>query len=475
MSGSPAAGAAARLRGTSVVVAGAGLAGLAAAWRLQSWGCDVTVLEARERIGGRVWTIRDGFAHGQHAEAGADMIDAGQATIRTLVHDLGLETVPILRDGFASYRLDEDGVRRIRRDVRGWQELARRLHDEIDAHRMAELRWQGPIARAIAQRSIATWLDDVGAGTALRSLATSLRGFFVADPDELSLLVLVDLLAQADGPGDGGLHRITGGNDQLPAALAAKLTVRLGHVVRAVRADGTRLRVAWEDANGTAGESFADHVVLALPATTLRAVEIKPALPERQREAIDSLRYGDATKGSLQLARAFWREEGRPRAVGSDMPHGAVWDANEEQGGPAGILTLLAGGRASDALSRRIADDGWDAVRDDLAWLGAGETRVAGAHVVRWEDEPWSRGGYAAFDAGFDPELRAWLARPHGRIVFAGEHTSERWQGYMNGAVESGLRAAHEIVATRGHATPRPTRRSRAGPHSPRSLRSAAR
>lgn len=444
------AGAPARLRGTSVVVAGAGLAGLAAAWRLHAWGCDVTVLEARERIGGRVWTMRDGFAGGQHAEAGADMIDAGQTTIRALVHDLGLETVPILREGFASYRIDDDGARRIRRDVRGWRELARRLHDEVDAHRMAELRWDGPIARAIARRSIATWLDDVGAGAGLRSLATSLRGFFAADPDELSLLVLVDLLAQPDGPGDGGLHRIAGGNDQLPAALAAGLTVRTAHVLRAVRADGARLRVGWTDGCGTAGESSADHVVLALPATTLSAVEIAPELPERQRTAIASLRYGAATKASLQLARAFWRAEGGPRAVGSDMPHGAVWDANEEQGGPAGILTLLAGGRASAALSRRIAEDGWDAVRDDLAWLGSGATRVAGAHVVRWEDEPWSRGGYAAFDASFDPELRAWLARPHGRIVFAGEHTSKRWQGYMNRAVESGLRAAHEIAALAG-------------------------
>lgn len=433
-----------RLRGTSAIVAGAGLAGLAAAWQLRAWGCAVTVFEARERIGGRVWTIRDGLAGAQHAEAGADLIDEGQATIRDLARRLGLETVRILSSGFASYRLDDDGARRIRRGARGWDELYHRLRDEIAAHRLADRSWEGPIARAIARRSVAAWLDEVDAGTGLRSLAASLRGFYAADPDQLSLLVLVDQLAQDDV--QDGLHRIAGGNDQLATALAADLPIHREHVVRAVRQDDARVRVSWQDARGRAGESVADFAVLALPATTLRDVVFAPALPDRQRDAITTLRYGAATKASLQFERRFWQDGGRPSAVGSDLPHGAVWDANEEQPGPYGILTLLAGGRSSAALSGRLADGGADAVRDDLRWLGADEARVTGLHVARWEDDPWSRGAYAAFDAGFAPELRRWLRVPHGRAFFAGEHTSERWQGYMNGAVESGLRAAHEIA-----------------------------
>ena len=217
--------------------------------------------------------------------------------------------------------------------------------------------------------------------------------------------------------------------------------------MRGVRCSGARVHVSWQDAAGRSGESSADFAVLALPATTLRDVAFAPALPDLQGEAIRALRYGAATKASLQFERAFWREQGRPCAVGSDMPHGALWDANEQQPGPRGILTLLAGGGASAALSRRIAEDGVDALREDLRWLGADEARIVASHVVRWEDEPWTRGGYAAFDAGFAPELRAWLSRPHERVLFAGEHTSVRWQGYMNGALESGLRAAHEVAA----------------------------
>lgn len=438
-------GASERLRGQRVVVAGAGLAGLAAAAQLRAWGCVVTLLEARDRVGGRVWTVRDGFAGGQHAEAGADLIDEGQTTIRTLARELGLEVVPILRDGFASYREDDAGERCVRRGARSWGELGRRLRNEIAAHRLAERRWEGPVARALARRSVAQWLDDVGAGRGLRAMATSLRGFYAADPEDLALLVLVDQLAQ-DDVGDG-LYRIAGGNDQLATGLARGLEPRFGHVVRRVARDARGVRVAWEDAGGRRGEVDADFAVLAIPTTTLRDLVFEPALPERQATAIRALRYGPATKASVQFDDRFWRRDGRPSAAGSDMPHGAVWDANEQQPGPFGILTLLAGGSASDALSQRIASAGADGLRDDLAWLGAREARVVGLHVARWEHERWSGGAYAAFDAGFDPELRAWLRRPCERIVFAGEHTSERWQGYMNGALESGLRAAHEIAS----------------------------
>lgn len=438
-----------RLCGSSAIVAGAGLAGLAAAWQLRAWGCTVRVLEARERIGGRVWTVRDGFVEGQHAEAGADLIDEDQHTIRAFADRFGLTTVRILKDGFAAYRLDDDGVRALRRGPRGWEELYRRLADDVRAYRDAGRDWTSPAAAQIGRRSLAQWLDDVGGGPALRSMLTSLRGFFVADPEDLSVLALVDQLSHG---GADGLYRLADGNDGLPVALARRVPVELGHAVRVVRDDGARVTVAFTDRRGRSGEASADFVVLALPTPLLRDVALLPALPERQAEAIARLRHGPATKASLQFERRFWREHGRPSAVGSDMPHGAVWDANEQQPGSAGILTLLAGGGASALLSRRLAEDGVDAVRRDLAWLGAEEAAVVGRHVVRWEDERWSRGAYAAFDAGFAPALRPWLARPHGRIAFAGEHTSLRWQGYMNGALESGLRAARDVAVLAGRA-----------------------
>jgi monoamine oxidase len=190
-----------------------------------------------------------------------------------------------------------------------------------------------------------------------------------------------------------------------------------------------------------------DYVVLTLPASVLRRVPITPALPAQQHDAIARLKYGRATKTLLQFSSRFWRAVGRPRAFGSDLPFGAVWDGNEEQRGRTGILSLLAGGSASDATQALVAKDGMRALASQLDWLGSSGVELRQSRQVVWETDPWARGGYAYFDPAFDPALRQWLARPFGRLFFAGEHTSFRWQGYMNGAVESGRRAAAEIEA----------------------------
>ena len=153
---------------------------------------------------------------------------------------------------------------------------------------------------------------------------------------------------------------------------------------------------------------------MALPATTLRRVPITPALPAQQHDAIARLNYGRATKTLVQFSRRFWRVPGRPSAFGSALPFGAVWDANEEQRGRAGILSLLAGGGASDQSQTILARDGARGFADALDWLGSERAEILGSRQIVWEHDPLARGGYAYFDPAFDPSLRAWLARPAG-------------------------------------------------------------
>jgi monoamine oxidase len=443
-----------------VLVAGAGLAGLTAAYDLAAMGAAVTVIEARDRLGGRVWTIRDGFADRQHAEAGGDMIDESQHEIRQLADALGLKLSRILRGGFGYVRAGPAGAtgsaaqpRLVTRGVvHGWDQLARRLGGLAERYRLAERRWDSPIAADLARRSVAQWLDDERADADLRATATGLRGFFLADPEELSLLALVDQFAGNDQPGSGApgaMFRITGGNDRLAAALAARLDgrIQLGTELVAVSVRGRAVHATLKHGRMSA-PLISDYLVLALPASVLRRVPITPALPAHQHEAIASLKYGRATKTLLQFSRRFWRAPGRPRAFGSPLPCGAIWEGNEEQTGRAGILTLLAGGSASDQTQAAVAKDGIGRFADGLAWLGADRAEFGASRQVVWESDPLARGGYAFFDPSFDPALREWLARPAGRLFFAGEHTSIRWQGYMNGAVESGRRAAAEIAAT---------------------------
>jgi monoamine oxidase len=438
------------LHGVSVLVAGAGLAGLSAAYDLLALGATVTVADARDRVGGRVWTIRDGFAEGQHAEAGGDMIDGDQHEIRELSTALGLKLTRILRGGFGYVRADNTGKPKIAAQTaaRGWGRLAEALQPLTRLYKLAERRWDSPITADLGRRSVSSWLNEIKADGELRATMTGLRGFFLADPDELSLVALIDEFSESDSPAYGQMYRIEGGNDRLPAALAAALgdRVQLNTEVVALSHRGSTVRVSVKTGRALA-QINCDYAVLAVPATLLRRMPITPALPAQQHDAISRLKYGHGTKTLLQFSTRFWRATGRPRAFGSPLPFGAVWEGNEEQRGRAGILALLAGGNASDATQAIVAKYGPRGLVDALDWLGARDAELLTSRQIVWEQDPFARGGYAYFDPTFDPALRPWLARPAGRLFFAGEHTSIKWQGYMNGAVESGRRAAAEVAS----------------------------
>ena len=432
-----------------VVVAGAGLAGLTAARQLEALGAEVIVVDARDRVGGRVHTLRHGFAEGQHAEAGADLIEGEQEALLQLAKELNLEPVKILRGGWGFYGTSKSGARKVRRAVDTFERAAERLQPEIAAYKGAESRWDSAVAQLLARESVASWIARARVDRELAAGVRGLRGFFLADAEDLSLLPLVDQFASGEMPGAGRMYRLRNGNDALPAAMAQALRGRilLNTVVRRLSQTSTGVRVAIDD--GRLHEVRADYAIVAMPASTAKDVRFSPALADAQRRAITTLRYGNATRIVLQFESRFWKRLGRPLAYGSDRPTGAVWDGNEQQSRKPGILSLLAGGNASREVRSIVAKGGWNGLIRHLTWLGRPSGLLAAASYT-WERDRWAKGGYAVFDPGFDPALRSWLARPHGRVVFAGEHTSMKWQGYMNGAVESGRRAAIEVAAMAG-------------------------
>jgi monoamine oxidase len=329
--------------------------------------------------------------------------------------------------------------------------MGRHIAPLIRDYKLAEQRWDSAIARRLARQSVDAWLRSHRLPAWLRDRYRGLRGLFLADPEDLSLLALVDFLAADPWSGQpDGMLRIASGNDRLATVLAERLRARveLGAVLRRVTQTRNRVVATIESARGMA-EWRGDYLVSALPASTLRGVAFAPALPDVQATAIRALRYGAATRMLLQFDRRFWTRRVRPLAFASSAPFGAIWDGNQHQRGRAGILSLLAGGSASRELAAIAAREGAAGVVQRLTWLGR-PSSLLHSRVIRWDRDPWAGGGYAYFDPAFDPRWRDVLAHPAGRIVFAGEHTSVRWQGYMNGAIQSGQRAAAEIAAMHG-------------------------
>ena len=435
------------LKGARVLVCGGGLAGLAAARGLIDRGADVHVLDARNRLGGRVWTVRDDGFDRIPLEAGGEFIDGEHAEIRKLISELGLQLQVILREGFG-LALDLRGRVQLFKGQRPiWNEFKQVLSKEAAAFRAAGCDWSSTAASLIGRHSLAAALRARQASDEVLAMAQGLRGFYLADADQLSALSAVELSMQPTDPGHVTLARIKGGNDRLVDKLAARkgLRISLQLDVKRVEHDARGVIVRAADRAGKLSEIKADYLVMAAPPPIVRELDFAPALPAMLRQALKALTSGPATKAHLLFDRSWWRQKGHPQAWGSNLDTGAVWEAS---GAKPGVLTLLAGGRASKAFRDLLEEGGPQRLARRLSWLGEpGEVRDF--RSTTWELDRHARGGYAVFGPGFRPEWRSELSRAVGRIAFAGDHTSRNWQGYMNGAVESGARAARDIETMR--------------------------
>jgi monoamine oxidase len=450
-----------------VIVVGAGLAGLCAAYQLAQAGHDVLVLEAQRRAGGRVETLRD-FAEDLCGEAGATRIPDNHAFTLKYVKAFGLELDPFLPPGATVYHLrgrrlvvrpgdrpewpqaltpDERALGLTGMMEKAYGSLLSRIGDAASPDWTAPedlrsddgitftdlLRRQGLSEEAIDLRRAATggW-DDTVVGdhdSALRRLRT------------LAL----------ESPG-ASYYSIRGGNDRLPRAFALRLADRIRYgcpVVRIERGRDAALRVVWTEPGGPQSLA-ADRVVVAVPFTLLRRMEIVPQFSPEKTRAIQELGYGSATKVFLQTRTRFWAERGESGFGYTDLGgYLQVWALGHRQAGPRGLLAAYAkfsGARALDALDeeRRIAAaaEAASKVHPDLP------RHLEGGRSKSWDQDPWARGAFAILRPGDVARLEPHVARAEGGVHFAGEHTSPWLGGWMHSALESGERAAREVNGT---------------------------
>lgn len=454
-----------------LVIVGAGVAGLTAGWRLHQAGLPLRILEAQERVGGRMYSIRDHFPDGQVAELGGELIDTGHVHLRALVRELGLELDDLHAIETAEPELWHFRGRTITEAelVSAWGPVAARVEADLAALALPDdwpwITWDAPAgAETLDRLSLAAWLADTEMEGWFREvLDLGFTSQFGREADEQSALNLHTLIDPDPGvfdiygESDERFH-IRGGNDQVPRELGRRLApvIELGTRLESVR-QGPDGRYVLSVRQGAASREIrADHVVLALPFTLLREVELDVELPAVKRRAIAELGYGRNAKLMMGFSGRPWRDpHGYAGTVVSDLPFQVTWETSRAQGGASGILTNFTGGRAAD----RVGEGDTEArAREIVAALETLFPGTQAAHdpalAVRfhWPTHPWTRGSYACYLPGQWTTLAGAEGMPVGRLHFAGEHTSLDAQGYMEGGCESGDRVAAEVLAALGRA-----------------------
>lgn len=450
-----------------IVIFGAGIAGLTAAYRLKQAGVAVRVFEAGNRAGGRIFSLRDHFAEGQVAELGGELIDTNHTAIRALAREF---TIPL--DDFSADDPDLSrdvwffgGQRRAEKEVvEAFRPIAARIEAELSTiGGDGDVTYRSPNGgERLDRMSVAEWLDSAGATGWVRDLLdVGYTTEYGLETDRQSALNLLLMIAPDPDPftiygeSDERFHA-RGGNDSIPRALASRLEseIETGAALEAVRerSDGS---FACEVRRGAASrEVSADYIVLAIPFTLLRSVRIAVALPPAKRQAIEELGYGTNAKLMAGFSERVWRtKHGSNGSVLTDLPFQSTWETSRMQPGAAGILTNFTGGEHGVALGRGSAGKQAERFVADLERIYPGATsKRAGMKEARfhWPSYPFTKGSYACYLPGQWTGLRGAEGERVGGLLFAGEHCSLAAQGFMEGGCETGEAVAREILSDFG-------------------------
>lgn len=452
-----------------VAIVGAGAAGLTVAYRLSQAGRPAILYEASNRLGGRMFTRRNFNEDGQFCELGGELVDSNHAALRRLAREVDVAIDRLAPENDPGQDLYHIGRRLYaqddmldRRGHGAFREAARRIGADRAALLDADENWTER-ARELDRTSLAAYLAslrDVARPWVLTLLDLAYHGEYGAPTDQQSALNFVDFVGVELSGGfkmfgeSDEIARIRGGSSTLIDALAAKLgpPVALAprHALTGLARIEGGVRLAFDSPEGPI-EREHDAVVLALPFTRLRAVRglDELGLGEPKLNAIRNLGYGDNAKIMVSTRARPWKAEARefPKPSNgtfySDSGMQCVWETSRGQDGARGILTNFLAGVQDESQFAKLAA-GLQAIAPDIA----DSLDISKRAVMFWARQPHALGSYACAKVGQYTTLLEHCATPahDGRIQFAGEHTSVDFMGFMNGAVESGERAAAALL-----------------------------
>jgi monoamine oxidase len=441
------------MRDTDVVVVGAGLAGLQAARACVAAGKSVVVLEARDRVGGR--TLNEDIGGGNVVEVGGQWAGPTQYRVLEVAAELGVDTFP-------TYVAGENVVEwrgRLKRyrgtippispafllDVQQVQMRLNRMARRIDA----EAPWLSPDARALDSQTFATWLDGACKTRGGRTLLEiACQAVWACEPADVSLLHILFYIRAAgsfeeltDSEGGAQERRFVGGSQRISLRMAEQLgdVVRLSTPVR---------RIAWSDDGVEVEGVTARRVIVAMPPTLTSRIEFDPILPGYRDQLVQRMPQGTVWKCMAVYDEPFWRRDGLSGSGLSDTgPVRVTFDNSPPSGSPGVLLGFLEGDHARRA-GRMGAAERRAAVLDVFGRLFGDRARSPERYIEKsWAEEQWTRGCYGCYMTpggwtSFGSALRA----PIGPIHWAGAETATIWNGYMDGALRSGDRAAAEAL-----------------------------
>jgi monoamine oxidase len=433
---------------------------LSAAYELTQAGHDVTILEARSRPGGRVHTLRDPFAEGVHAEAGATRIPNH--------HHFTLKYVKLF--GLPLESFEPVNLRSVYH-VRGKRiEVTPGRRIDWPVNLTAEERALG--LNGLRQKVVGSMLSEIGDVTdpkwpsldLLKKYDHMNRSDFWrsrgASPEAIALLSLggIDdrvetwstlfmLRNQALNRERKEYYKIKGGNDLLPKAFATRLSEKVQYKAQVVRIEqnSDQVRVVFERA-AQHHDLTADYLICAVPFSVQRNIESSPALSIEKQRAIEQLSYLSGSKIFLQSKKRFWLEDGFSGFATTDLPIREVWDMTHNQQGTRGILQAYPISLHSRLVTGMTENERINFALAQVEMIYPGMRRHFEGGVTKcWDEDQWARGVSSYYKPGEFSSLLPYVARPEGRIYFAGEHTSVWIDGWMQGALESGNRVAREV------------------------------
>lgn len=450
--------------GLEIAIIGAGAAGLHCAYRLQQAGVFATVYEGSSRVGGRAFTARGLFPDGLFAELGGEFLDSEHTATFALASELGLTIDDVSMDGpnlsestfvVDGEKLEEDFV------VAEFRPLAFAMAQAVAAAEADDAAFA-----ALDAKSILEWLDaEPAASEVMKKLINaaylSEYGLETSEQSVFNLLYLIDY-DEAEPlriyGGSGDRFRIAGGTDMLTTALAERLDgqITLSHKLVALKRSGSRYSLEFDFGSGRR-RAYADHVVLALPFTMLREVDIDADFSDTKKRVIAELGYATNAKLMLGFAGRPWRES-PIRSSGAAITNSALqrtWESSRGQRAASSILTNYVGGVAGIAMGAGTPEERALATLpliDDVFPGIADSYRPMSAVRMNWPAHPFTRGSYSCYRPG-QWSFFGLEGERAGNVHFAGEHCSQDFRGRIEGAVETGAFAAREILADAGLVT----------------------